>query len=332
MNSKSFLTQLLGKNSISYDFSLGNDEAIVLLGAIKNIEVLNDIAFSPIDKKDKQEILYLLTKHDLDKNKLKDILSQEYKNFFYSQKDKTKLMQNYINYIYEWIEIMNESIDKNTIEIITTKASVYNSLFWFYLSKKLYLSLKYNEAYKLIKFTKRNHIKRNNYLYEELSLYELISIKQSKDYFNNVKWQIKLEILITILEHYKSIQLTTKLELDLLTNNLSQFQSDFLSYKNIIFSLPMLDILNIFELAIYTKNKNIIFSMKKRIAYKNIYTYKNSKEFLIYKLLSSIEEQNQNSAILYIEKLRNKYDFKHLNWFAKKNNYKYILDILNAKS
>jgi hypothetical protein len=72
--------------------------------------------------------------------------------------------------------------------------------------------------------------------------------------------------------------------------------------------------------------------MKKRIAYKNIYTYKNSKEFLIYKLLSSIEEQNQNSAILYIEKLRNKYDFKHLNWFAKKNNYKYILDILNAKS
>jgi hypothetical protein len=332
LNSKSFLTQLLGKNSISYDFSLGNDEAIVLLGAIKNIEVLNDIAFSPIDKKDKQEILYLLTKHDLDKNKLKDILSQEYKNFFYSQKDKTKLMQNYINYIYEWIEIMNESIDKNTIEIITTKASVYNSLFWFYLSKKLYLSLKYNEAYKLIKFTKRNHIKRNNYLYEELSLYELISIKQSKDYFNNVKWQIKLEILITILEHYKSIQLTTKLELDLLTNNLSQFQSDFLSYKNIIFSLPMLDILNIFELAIYTKNKNIIFSMKKRIAYKNIYTYKNSKEFLIYKLLSSIEEQNQNSAILYIEKLRNKYDFKHLNWFAKKNNYKYILDILNAKS
>ena len=329
MNYKDFLSICIDLTNIDFDFIMNKKQQMILLSITTDNDLLNNIAFAPISINDKKKILDLLSNRAIDIDRLNTILSESYINFLDKYDDAVVRIKVYIDYFYDW---MNFNKTKKSVRFLLKNVNTHNSLFWFYLTKKFYLESLYDETYILIKYLKKHYIKPSNYIYEELSLYEVISIKNSKNYLDIPKWQNKLKNLLKVLKNYEVLQITTNLELDLLSDNISNFQTNFLKYKNIIFSFSMINILNIFELAIYTQNKNIIFSIQKRIILKNILAYKDSKEILIYMLLSSIKDNDNKKTILYIIKLRNQYDFKHLQWFAKTTNNKNILEILNAKS
>ena len=319
MNYKIFLNQLFEIKNIHWAFALTKQQQYKF--NFKNSdEVINNIAFVPINKRQKKELLDILKNKTVTIDRINKFIEMKYRDFLKSYFNHNKLIEKYMEYFYEWIEITTkDKIDIKVINRIKKNIDTNNSLFWFFLTKKIYTLEKNDESYNLIRYIKKNKIIDKNHIkYNELTLYEFYSLKMSKDYLYDKKWRNKLCTLAKKLNNFKKLQITTLLECNLLNNDIELFNKNFKKYELEIFTWNISDILNIYELSIYIGLSEIIKKLKNILQLKDIKAYIGFNEYLIYQFLNSIYnyELSQN----YKQRLKNKFDFYHYEWYLKNKN------------
>ncbi len=314
MNYKYFLDSLFDIKNISYDFPLTKSQKNLFKLKNYDNEIINNLAFSPIKKEEKIKILNLMRSKKVNIIHLTKIIEEKYNYFFNLYSNKEILLENYMNYFYEWMEIStNNNIDRIVIENIQKNIRTNNSLFWFYLIKKIYTSEFYQESYNLIQY-KKYFFNENNELYETITLYELISIRESKDYLNNPKWLNELCLFAKKLHNFEVLKITTLLECNLLNHQKEFFIDNLNKYQSLISSWRIIDILNIYELAIYMESDEIILKIKKILILKDIKEYIDLYEYEIYQFLNDVYNDKNIDIIYYQRKLKT-FNFKHYFWY-----------------
>ncbi len=318
MDYKDFLKELLGIKEIDFGFPLNRKEKERFAKKIGNIDLLNNLAFVPVKKDEKKEILSLLEKKDKEIKWLNPIIEKQYDNFMNLFSKKTIRVEKYMNYFYDWIMIViNDNMDLKIVKRIKKNVYTNNLLFWYYLLKKLYITKHFEEVYFLSKYIKKSFISEDNYLFDELILYEFVSLKKSKDYIYNNKWLKKLCALARKLKNFDILKITTILECNLLKNQIELFRKNFYKHESEISDWIVPNILNVYELSVYAGCDDIVVKVKSILDSMDIQEYKGAKEYLIYKCLNSIEKNDKPAILSYIDSLKDDFDFKHLIWFYK---------------
>jgi len=324
MNYKIFLNQLFEIKNIHWAFALTKEQTKKF--NFKNSdEVINNIAFSPISKEQKKEVLVILKTKKISMNKLNMVFGRKYTNFLESYSNQDKLIEKYMEYFYEWIEIVTkEQIDIKVINRIKKNINTKNYLFWFYFIKKIYTLEKYEESYSLIRYVKKQKIidKQNN-KYEELILYEFFSLKMSKqeEYLYEKKWQKRLCNLSKKLKNFEVLRIITTLECNLLNNEKELFIKNFKKFEFQISNWNIMDILNIYELAIYMREDNIIDEIYNFLQLKDIKEYIGSIEYIIYEFLTKVSNNKFIDENYYKKEFKDKFDLYYYQWYSLKKKH-----------
>jgi len=319
MNYKILLNQLFEIKDIYWAFALTKEQRKKF--NFKNSDkVINNIAFSPIDKGEKKELFNILQMKGISSNIIDVVFEKKYTNFLKSYSNQDKLIEKYMKYFYEWIEIVTkEQIDIKVINRIKKNINTKNHLFWFYFIKKIYTLEKYEESYSLIRYVKKQKIiDKQSSKYEELILYEFYSIRGSKEYLYEEKWQKKLCNLSKKLKNFEVLKITTILECNLLNNEKELFIKNFKKYEFKILNWNIMDILNIYELAIYMREDNIIDEINNFLQLKDIKEYIGSSEYLIYEFLTKVSNNKFIDENYYKKEFEDKFDLYHYEWHKSK--------------
>ena len=320
MNYKTFINQLFEIKNINWAFVLTKEQKNKLKFNSDD-EIINNIAFLPIDKEQKKELLNIIIKGNISLYAIKNVFKKKYINFLESYSYNDKRLEEYIEYFYEWIEIITqERVDLNVINRIKKNINTENSLFWFFLIKKVYTLEKYNESYNLIRYVKEEKIiNKEDSKYNEIILYEFYSLRRSKEYLYERKWQKKLCNLAKEIKNFETLRITTILECNLLNDEKELFIKNFNKYEFEILNWTIIDILNIYELSIYMNCNDISDKIANLLELKDIKEYIGSDEYLIYEFLNDIKKHRYLDS--YRIKLKNKFDLYHYDWYlAKVNN------------
>ena len=99
MDYKDFLKELLGIKEIDFGFPLNRKEKERFAKKIGNIDLLNNLAFVPVKKDEKKEILSLLEKKDKEIKWLNPIIEKQYDNFMNLFSKKTIRVEKYMNFM-----------------------------------------------------------------------------------------------------------------------------------------------------------------------------------------------------------------------------------------
>jgi len=321
MNYKIFINELFEIKNINWAFALTQVQKTKL--NINNDKIVNNLAFVPIDKEEKKELLNILKSKNISINALTMIFERKYKNFLESYSNHDKLLEKYMEYFYEWIEIVtDENIDVKTINRIKKNINTENSLFWFFLIKKIYTLEKYNESYDLIKFVKKQKIiNKENNKYNEIILYEFYSLRITKNYLYDKTWQKKLCNLAKRLNNFETLKITTILECNLLNDEKELFKKNFKKYELKILNWSIVDTLNIYELSIYMNCHKISNQIDKLLQLKDIKEYIGSDEYFIYQFLKNVFENKYVDENYYEIELKDKFDLYHYRWYLSKNSF-----------
>ena len=320
MNYKTFINQLFEIKNINWAFVLTKEQKNKLKFNSDD-EIINNIAFLPIDKEQKKELLNIIIKGNISFNAIKNVFKKKYINFLESYSYNDKRLEEYIEYFYEWIEIITqERVDLNVINRVKKNINTENSLFWFFLIKKVYTLEKYNESYNLIRYVKEEKIiNKEDSKYNEIILYEFYSLRRSKKYLYERKWQKKLCGLAKKIKNFETLRITTILECNLLNDEKELFIKNFNKYEFEILNWTISDILNIYELSIYINCNDISNKIANLLELKDIKEYIGSDEYLIYEFLNDIRKYKYLDS--HRIKLKNKFDLYHYDWYlAKVNN------------
>jgi len=332
MNYKKFLNQLFEIEDIHWAFVLTREQQYKF--NFKNSdEVINTIAFSPIAKGEKKELLNILRSKEISSNIIDMVFEKKYTNFLESYSNHDKLLEKYMEYFYEWIEIVTEEkIDIKVINRIKKNINTENHLFWFFFIKKIYTLEKYEESYSLIRYVKKQKIiDKKSSKYEELILYEFYSLKISKqeEYLYEKKWQKKLCNLSKKLKNFEVLKITTILECSLLNDEEELFIKNFKKYEFEILNWNIIDILNVYELSIYMESDDIIQKVNNLLQLKDIKEYVGSSEYLIYEFLTTISTNEYIDKDYYRKELEDKFDLYHYEWYISKRKNLNTIYILN---
>jgi hypothetical protein len=316
MNYRILLNKLFDIKDIHWAFAL-TKEQIKEFNFKNSNEITNNIAFSPINKVQKIELLTILKTKKISINALNIVFEKKYINFLDSYSNHDKLLEKYMEYFYEWLEIITEEkIDIKIINRIKKNIDTKNSLFWFFFIKKIYTLKKYNESYSLIEYVKKQKIiDKQNSKYNELILYEFYSIRMSKNYLYEKKWKKKLCNLSKKLKDFEVLKVTTVLECNLLNDEKGLFDTNFKKYEFEIFNWNIIDILNIYELSVYMGSYNIINKINNLLQLKDIKEYIGSSEYLIYEFLTKISNSEVIDKDYYRKEFEDKFDIYHYDWF-----------------
>ena len=319
MNYKILLNQLFEIKDIYWAFALTKEQRKKF--NFKNSDkVINNIAFSPIDKGEKKELFNILQMKRISSNIIDVVFEKKYTNFLESYSNQDKLIEKYMEYFYEWIEIVTkEQINTKVINRIKKNINTKNNLFWFYFIKKIYTLEKYEESYSLIRYVKKQKIidKQNN-KYEELILYEFFSLKMSKqeEYLYEKKWQKRLCNLSKKLKNFEVLRIITTLECNLLNNEKELFIKNFKKFEFQILNWNIMDILNIYELAIYMREDNIIDEIYNFLQLKDIKEYIGSIEYIIYEFLTKVSNNKFIDENYYKKEFKDKFDLYYYQWYS----------------
>jgi hypothetical protein len=248
-------------------------------------------------------------------------LESFYDNYISMYPIQKKVVENYIDYFYDWMRIITDNnIDKKTITIMKKNIYLGNDIFWFNFIKKLFDNEKFKETLLMIKFVKKEHINKTNILFNRLYFYELISLKKDLNYFNDEKifkkiCKISKKVMFSDYE-----KIITFFECALMYDNQEKFKKLLSKYKNNIFNWSILNILFLFELAVYTKNNILIEQVEAILLYKDISAYKEYNEKDTYMFMQAIHNENIKDVDYYKKILKNEstFDFSHYEWFAMK--------------
>lgn len=317
MNYKEFLSQLLDYNEIDFGFIFKKEEKKHFEVRYKYPEILNNIAFAPISKEKKKKCLRDLLNKNV--NEIDEILIKKYDEFISFLSDKKKLIQKYMKFFVDWIEIAleieNKSFNDLIVNRIKKKIKIKHNLFWFYLIREIYERKYYSEALSLIRYVKRKYIKKKNYLYDYLLIYEFVALKKAKDYIHDNRWRNEYCKLAKKLNFTNELKILGILECCLLNRQIDTFRQTLKKYRKEILDWSLMNILNAYELAIYTKNNEIIQEVEDMLFIRNIEKCNGLYEFDYFMLLQHIKNRQTEKITEYLRKLKNIFDTCLLEWF-----------------
>ena len=256
----------------------------------EDYEFLNNLAFSPVDAESKKKVF-----EDLYNNKLsnKDAILKKiyrfYDEFYNRFNSKRILIRELTKYVFDWIKINNIQIDLIKQNII----NVENKIFVFYIVHKFYNEHLYEDTVVLIDYLfSKQYFTKENEFYNDLLLYKLISLKNEYEYLDNDKVFNEVCKIAQNLYGFEYIRIITLLECKLKQNNISEFEEILNKYFNRIKEWEVYEVLNLYELTIYTRNKSCIQKVEQLLNNKDIEIFLlfDDEYSLIYNFFNSSEK------------------------------------------
>ncbi len=309
-----FLQQLSINSDISWNFC-----DIEKINDKHMDELLNNIAFSFLSKDNKINLYKLIKTNALTEVQamnVKFLIEEEFSEVFNKYPIRKTLIEQFVNNLFDWIEILCDEINENIVKNILTNIKSNNIYFWYTLSQKLYEHSKDKENLILIKSVKELFI--NNFLYEDLILLEIKTIKQL-DYIHNDLLLKRICELSDEIKSFKYNKIILKLECILLSNTV-KFEKVFDKYSVEMEQFDINELLNIYELAVLSQDTNTISKAHRLLLANNIYDYDGLEEFRTCAMLEALDNGEKDIFEHYREdkeKLDN-YDFRHIDWYLNK--------------
>ena len=289
-------------------------------------DILNILAFAPISYEDKKKIFDLIIiEQTINISMIKNNLEESYKVFTQREISEKVFLSKYIKFLFDWVDIISKHLSQDlisSIKYINKKIVTNKEDFWFYFIKCFYDNQKYEETLYFIEFVKKDLIKKESAFYNNLILYEVISLRDKYTYLEDEEKRKKLCQSADKLKNFDYLRIITKLECFLLSDKIEIFSEDIKKFQNNILEWQISNILNVFEITIYSKDKISFEIINNILITRDIKSYIGNKEFLIYNFLLAIYDKNEKEISLYKNKLEKEdYDFNHYDWYLK-NNFK----------
>ncbi len=318
MKYKELLTHLLNIDNLEYNFCISESEAKKYYKYNKN-DVLSALAFVPVKYSEKKRIFDSLLNSEIKQTiQLVSNIERVNDHFISNDKNQSKKIEEYIDYLYDWmLVITNNNITLQTVKFIKNRVKTVNYLFWFFLVKKIYGQKKYEEYIYLVKYIKKEYIKRDNFLYSELSFYELISLKKSVDYISDSKSRSKICKFVKEITFDDYEKIITRFECALFDSNKDKFNRIFYKHHSKILNWNIVSILNLYELAIYLNDDKIMQEIYIILKIKDIALYKGEYEYDNFMFLEAVRMNNMKEIYYYKNKMKNRFDFRHFEWFRR---------------
>jgi len=307
-----FLDKLLNIENIDYAFCISKKDKQYFEKYNTN-DILNNLAFSPVNYKEKKRIFNMLINQEIkDIKMLNGNIELVFERFRKSYNIKDITIEKYMIYFYEWILILTDkNITLENVKFLKKNITTNNYLFWYHLVKVFYNNSKFKETLYLVKYVKKEYIKKDNYLYNDLILYQLISLKDDKKYLRDANIQKKICKLSKQLKGFEYIQVLTLLEYAFLQHNIVDFKQLVYTYKKEILNWNIYQVLNVYELSVYLQDKEIINEISSMLNFKDIGSYNGSEEYDIYQFLNAIVQDDKHKIQFLYDRLRNNFDFSH---------------------
>jgi len=318
MNYKQFLEKLLNIENIDYAFCISKKDKQYFEKYNTN-DILNNLAFSPVNYKEKKRIFNMLINQEIKDIKMfNGDIELVFERFRKSYNIKDIAIEKYMIYFYEWILILTDkNITLENVKFLKKNIVTNNYLFWYHLVKIFYSKSKFKETLYLVKYVKKEYIKKDNYLYNDLILYQLISLKNDKKYLRDANIQKKICKLSKQLKGFEYIQSLTLLECAFLQHNILDFKQLICRYKKEILKWDIYKVLNVYELSVYLKDKETINEISSMLSFKDIGSYNGSEEYDIYQFLNAIVQDDKHKIQFLYGKLKNHFDFSHYRLFGR---------------
>ena len=140
-------------------------------------------------------------------------------------------------------------------------------------------------------------------------------IKKAKDYIHDNRWRNEYCKLAKKLNFINELKILGILECCLLNRQIDTFRQTLKKYRKEILDWSLMNILNAYELAIYTKNNEIIQEVEDMLFIRNIEKCNGLYEFDYFMLLQHIKNRQTEKITEYLRKLKNIFDTCLLEWF-----------------
>jgi hypothetical protein len=201
-----------------------------------------------------------------------------------------------------------------------------NDIFWLFLIKALVTDKLFASALHIIDVKKSLFLKKH--IYEDLIIYEIICIRETT-YLYKKKEMDKLCKLSNEIPSYKTTQLILKMECAIIKGNLLNFRNLVEDNLDYIQKLPIIHLLNIYELSIFSELGYLQNEIEKLLKNNDIATYNGKEEYNIYKLLNALKIRNIFEFLKATHLLKN-YDFRHIKWYLHKKKDKELIAYLES--
>jgi len=309
MNYKTFLANLGIQSNIDWSFCLRDKKSNI------DSELLNNLAFSSIRKDIKKELIFVVLHSNNQQNvvsELNELLSEMYDELFKKFPIKKVVIEKLAISIVEWIEIACEN--KNIVDEVLNNITSGNLYFWYMLIKEFHKKKRDKDALKLLE--NKKVFFKGDFLWEDVNLL-CIQIIKELDYLNHEEFLKKICKAKEHINSFRYIKILITIECAVLQKN-GNIVKKIEKYIDEIEDLDIFEILNLYELAIISKNKKAIWLMEDILHRNDIEFYVGQKEFEIYKMLNYLNNGDFENFKKLREKLNNKYDFEHIDWYLQK--------------
>ena len=323
LNYKQFLENL--NISLNYTYLLDKD-SISKIDRSKE-EFVNNLLLVPnVTDESKKDLLYKVIENKITKEELNNIsikIENIFSNFDSSINDSRVKIREYLKNIVK--DIKNDKIEKLFKENSTNIDFIFYTIHIKYSEPESTNSNKYKEVVEFINIlNKLNIIKKDNAYYNDLLLYKLISLKHSDGSFTHLSNQNTMHELCKIAQNLFGFEYTkiyTLIECKLVSKDIEGFIEIFNKHFEIMKKWDIVQLLDIFELVVYSKNEHIYNSVNELLLSKDIKMLKGNEKD-IYNFLLAVKNEDKLKVDEYIKKLDQNgvYNFAHYNFF--KNYFK----------
>ncbi|CAM3902558.1 hypothetical protein [Arcobacter cloacae] len=312
MNYKLFLEKL--NINLDYTYLLNNE---MLSKIDKNNETfLNSLLLAPnVTDESRKNLLDKFVNNKLNKEDIDNLLMKIediFSNFNNSINDLKVKTREYVKYITKYLK--KENIEK------LFKENIKNIDFIFYIIYTKYSESEYTEVIEFINIlNKLNIIQEDNIYYNDILLYKLISLKSEKERFSYLKDKTRMLELCKIAKDlfgFDSTRIYTLIECKMVSKDKKGFKEIFNKNFEAIKKWNVIELLDIFELVIYSKEEDTFNSINELLLSKDIKMLK-GKEIDIYNFLLAVRIGDESEINAYKNKLTtNKvYSFAHYDFF-----------------
>lgn len=323
MNYKQFLEKL--DISLDYTYML-NDDIVYNIDKSKE-EFINNLLLVPnVTDDSKQNLLKKVIENRITQEEINNILikiEDIFFNFDSSINDSRVKIREYLKNIIKYIN--NQKIEKLFKENSNNIDFIFYIIYSKYSEPENINGNKYKEVIEFINIlNKLNLIKKDNIYYNDLLLYKLISLKHSDGSFTHLSNQNTMHELCKIAQNLFGFEFTkiyTLIECKLVSKDIEGFIEIFNKHFEIMKKWDIVQLLDIFELVVYSKNEDIYNSVNELLLSKDIKMLKGNEKD-IYNFLLAVKNEDKLKVDEYIKKLDQNgvYNFAHYNFF--KNYFK----------
>ena len=318
LNYKQFLEKL--DISLDYTYML-NDDIVYNIDKSKE-EFINNLLLVPnVTDDSKQNLLKKVIENRITQEEINNILikiEDIFFNFDSSINDSRVKIREYLKNIIKYIN--NQKIEKLFKENSNNIDFIFYIIYSKYSEPENTNSNKYKEVVEFINIlNKLNLIKKDNIYYNDLLLYKLISLKHSDGSFTHLSNQNTMHELCKIAQNLFGFEYTkiyTLIECKLVSKDIEGFIEIFNKHFEIMKKWDIVQLLDIFELVVYSKNEHIYNSVNELLLSKDIKMLKGNEKD-IYNFLLAVKNEDKLKVDEYIKKLDQNgvYNFAHYNFF-----------------